>query len=82
MLWPAVAVAVAVVRLVRLRPLPVGRRRPAAAAEGFVGGAHGAVVEIPADELGARVGGRRRGPGGVSAAGARVASSALQGERV
>jgi hypothetical protein len=88
-LWPAVSVAiaisVAVVRLVRLRPLPVGRRRPAdaASAEGFVGGAHGAEVGIPADELGASVGGRGRrlrGSGGVPAAGARVAS-ALQGER-
>jgi hypothetical protein len=87
-LWPAVSVAiaisVAVVRLVRLRPLPVGRRRPAdaASAEGFVGGAHGAEVGIPADELGASVGGRGRrlrGSGGVPAAGARVASAAVGG---
>jgi len=78
-LWPAVsvsvaiAVAVAVVRLVRLMPLPVGRRgaADAAAAEGFVGGAHGAEMGIPADELGA----------GVPAAGARVASAALQGKQ-
>jgi hypothetical protein len=81
----SVAIAVAILRLVRVRPLPVGRRRPAdaaaaaAATQGFVGGAHGAEMGIPADDLGGRVRGRRRGPSRVAAARAGVAS-ALQGK--
>lgn len=82
---PRLAVSVAILLLVRVRPLPVGRRRPAdaaaAATQGFVGGAHGAEVGISADELGARVvGQRRRGPCRVAAARAGVAS-ALHGKR-
>ena len=74
----SVAIAVAVLRLVRVRLLPVGRWGPAdaaAATQGFVGGANGAAMGIPADDLSGRVRGRRRGPSRVAAARAGVASA-------
>lgn len=77
----SVAIAVAILRLVRVRPLSVERRSPgdaAAAPQRFVGSAHGAMVGVPADKLGARFVGAR-GAAGVTPAGPRVASAAIGG---
>uniref|UniRef100_A0A0A9DXU3 Uncharacterized protein n=1 Tax=Arundo donax TaxID=35708 RepID=A0A0A9DXU3_ARUDO len=78
----AVSVAISIAIRLLLGRLPVRRWRAAgaAAAEGVVGGAHGAEVGLAGNELGARVGvRRRRGPCGVGAAGARVASATVGG---